>query len=96
MKLRLLAAVLLATVVLAIPHDAEAVVVERVVAVIGEKAVLLTDLRKRARPFLVRVHAQVPAGPQRAAAESKIYSQLIEKMVDEELEALAAYLGDLD
>ena len=75
---------------LALPHAAEAVVVERVVAVVGEKAILLTDLRKRARPFLLRLYGQVPPGPQRAAAESKVYSQLIEKMVDEELEAVAA------
>ncbi|MEQ9317600.1 MAG: hypothetical protein RIF41_00525, partial [Polyangiaceae bacterium] len=45
----------------------EAVVVERVVAVVGEKAILLSDLRRRARPFLVRLYAQIPSGPQRAA-----------------------------
>jgi peptidyl-prolyl cis-trans isomerase SurA len=61
-----------------------------VVAVIGEKAILLTDLRQRARPYLIKLYAQVPAGPQRSAAESKIFSQLIERMVDEELESLAA------
>ena len=68
----------------------EAVVVERVVAVVGEKAILLSDLRRRARPFLVRLYAQIPSGPQRAAAESKVYTQLIERMVDEELESIAA------
>jgi peptidyl-prolyl cis-trans isomerase SurA len=73
-----------------IARPSEAVVVERIVAVIGEKAILLSDLRRRARPFLVRLYASIPQGPQRAAAESKVYSQLIERMVDEELESLAA------
>jgi len=81
---------LLAAALGTIAPDSEAVVVERVVAVVGEKAILLSDLRRRARPFLVRLYAQIPAGPQRAAAESKVYSQLIERMVDEELESIAA------
>ena len=81
---------LLAASVLALSRPAEAVVVERVVAVIGEKAILLSDLRQRARPYLIKLYSQVPAGPQRSAAESKILSQLIERMVDEELESLAA------
>jgi peptidyl-prolyl cis-trans isomerase SurA len=87
---RWLAAALLFGAVMALAHHAEAVVVERVVAVVGEKAILLSDLRKRARPFLVRLYTQVPAGPQRAAAESKVFSQLVERMVDDELELVAA------
>src|SRR5690606_19924413 len=73
-----------------VPARAEAVVVERIVAVVGEKAILLSDLRRRARPFLLQLYARVPEGPQRAAAESRIMSDLIERIVDEELEALAA------
>ena len=69
---------------------ADAIIIERVVAVIGEKAILQSDVRTRARPFLVQLYQKVPPGPQRAAAESKVYSQLIERMVDEELEAAAA------
>lgn len=72
------------------PRPAEAVVVERVVAVVAEKAILLTDLRKRLKPVLVQLHRQIPPGPQRAAAESKYRSQMIERMVEEELENLAA------
>jgi peptidyl-prolyl cis-trans isomerase SurA len=71
-------------------HDAHAIVVERVVAVIGERAILLTDLRTRARPFLQTLHARVPRGAQRAAAESKLYGQLLERMVEEHIEAIAA------
>jgi len=75
---------------LVLPLTARAVVIEKVVAVVGEKAVLLSDLRKRARPFLVQLYRKVPVGPQRAAAESKLLSQLLDRMVDEELESLAA------
>jgi len=79
-----------AIVALLAPRLAQAVVVEKIVAVVGEKAILLTDLRKRARPFLVQIYAKFPAGPQRAAAESKLFREVIERMVDEELESLAA------
>ncbi|MEM9694938.1 MAG: peptidylprolyl isomerase [Myxococcota bacterium] len=72
------------------PSIAHAVVVERIVAVIGEKAILLTEVRARARPYLVRLYAQLPRGPQRAGAESKIMRDILNKMVDEELEQIAA------
>lgn len=72
------------------PERAEAAIVERIVAVVGEKAILLTDLRERALPLLLRVHASVPAGPQRSATISQVYQTVLERMVDEELEELAA------
>jgi len=81
---------LVALAVLLAPGRAEAIIVERIVAVVGEKAILLTDLRKRARPFLVQTFARLPVGPQRAAAESKVLTQVIGRMVDEELESNAA------
>jgi peptidyl-prolyl cis-trans isomerase SurA len=71
-------------------RTADAIVVERVVAVIGERAIFLTDLRTRSRPFLESLHRRVPAGPQRAAAESKLYHQLLDRMVEEHLESIAA------
>jgi peptidyl-prolyl cis-trans isomerase SurA len=85
---------LLAAFAALLPRTTEAVVVERVVAVVGEKAILLSDLRKRARPFLIRLYATVPDGPPRAAHESRILSQLIERMVDEVLESRAATRND--
>lgn len=69
---------------------AEATVVERVVAVVGERAILLSDLRRRAQPYLIQVYQTVPAGPQRNAAISQLYKALVERMVDEELELRAA------
>lgn len=69
---------------------ARAVVVERVVAIIGEQAIFLSDLRQRSRPILMQLHRQVPAGPRRAAEESKMYRQLLDRMVDDRLEQIAA------
>jgi peptidyl-prolyl cis-trans isomerase SurA len=69
---------------------ARAVVAERVVAVIGDRPILLSELRKRARPFLLQIAQRVPPGPQQAAAESQVYKELIEKMIDDELEMQAA------
>lgn len=69
---------------------AHATVVERVVAVVGERAILLSDLRGRAQPFLGQIVQQLPNGAQRNAAISQLYKGLIEKLVDEELEQRAA------
>lgn len=76
--------------VLAVASGARATVVERIVAVVGERAILLSDLRERAQPFLVQIQQQVPNGAQRNAAISQLYKGLIEKLVDEELEQRAA------
>ena len=65
-------------------------IVERVVAVVGEQAVLLSELKERARPFVVRVEQQSPDGAQRAAATSQLYGQLVQRLVEEELEQKAA------
>src|SRR5689334_20409985 len=74
----------------AVAWPARATVVERVVAVVGEQAVLLSELRERARPFLARIDQQSPDGAQRAAAASQLYAQLVQRLVDEELEQKAA------
>jgi peptidyl-prolyl cis-trans isomerase SurA len=72
------------------PRSAEAAVVERVVAVVGERAIMLSDLRSRAAPFLVQVHGSVPVGAQRNAAISQVYKAVLQKIIDEELEERAA------
>lgn len=91
MKLaRPLAAALVASALLLAPGRARAIVVEKVVAVVGDRAILQSDLRRRARPFLQKIYATVPDGPQRTAEESKMYSDLAERMVDEQLENDAA------
>ena len=75
---------------LALSWPARATIVERVVAIVGEDAILLTDVQERARPFLISVYEQVPDGPQRAATISRIYKVVLDRMVDEELEDAAA------
>src|SRR5438552_16929741 len=74
----------------AIAPAAQATVAEKVVAVVGEHAILLSDMRQRARPFLLQLQQRVPAGAQQAAAESEMYKQLIEHMVDERVEQQSA------
>ncbi len=69
---------------------ARATVVERVVAVIGDRAILLSDLKARAQPFLVQVTQTVQPGAQRSAAISQVYKGVLDKIVDEELEERAA------
>jgi peptidyl-prolyl cis-trans isomerase SurA len=73
-----------------LPLVARATVAERIVAIVGEHAILLSDMRQRARPFLMQIHQKMPAGAQMAAAESELYKQLIERMVDERVEQQAA------
>ncbi|AKT37950.1 peptidylprolyl isomerase [Chondromyces crocatus] len=69
---------------------ADAIVVERIVAVVGDRPILLSELRRRARPFLIQVHQRVPPGAQQAAAESQIFRDLMEKMIEDELITQAA------
>jgi len=75
--------------VLGVP-TAQATIVERVVAVVADKAILLSDLLQRARPFQMQVYGSVPEGASRNAALSQLYKQLIEKLVDEELQGREA------
>lgn len=74
----------------AMPRSAHATIVERVVAVVGDKAILLSDLQARAKPFQLQVYRSVPEGASRNAALSQVYRQLIEKLVDEELQGREA------
>ncbi len=71
-------------------RPAQATVVERVVAVVGERAILLSELRQRARPFLIEIHAKAPTEAQRAAAESQLFRKMLSRMIDDQLEARAA------
>lgn len=72
------------------PTPAQAAIVERIVAVVGQRIILLSDLRERALPYLLRIYASVPEGPQRTASASQVYDFVLQTMVDEELEADAA------
>jgi len=71
-------------------HVAYATIVERIVAVVGEKPILLSDLRKRARPFLIRIAQEARSVPEQTAAETEMYKELLNAMIDERLLEQAA------
>lgn len=75
---------------LLLASTARATVVERIVATVGERAILLSDLKRRAEPFMVQVQMSVPSGAQRSAAISQVYKAVLQKIVDEELMEKAA------
>jgi peptidyl-prolyl cis-trans isomerase SurA len=76
--------------VLGLAPAAHATIVERIVATVGERAILLSDLKRRAEPFMLQVQQTVPAGAQRNAAISQVYKAVLQKVVDEELLEKAA------
>jgi peptidyl-prolyl cis-trans isomerase SurA len=77
------------------PATAQATIVERVVAVVGDRAILLSELVDRARPFQLQVYTNVPEGASRNAALSQLYKQLIERLVDEELQGREAVRANI-
>lgn len=76
-------------VMLVTSSPARAEVVERVVATIDDDAIFLSELRRRAAPFLERVMA-TPSEVQRMAAIEELYRQVLDRMVEEELFIQAA------
>ena len=71
-------------------RPAEASIVERIVAVVGERPILLTELRHRARPMLYRIALSTPNPTQQAAQESEMFRELLTQLIDERLEEQAA------
>jgi peptidyl-prolyl cis-trans isomerase SurA len=69
---------------------ARASIVERVVAVVGERPILLTELQHRARPFLFRIYGSTQQAAQQAAHMTEMYKELINRMIDDRLEEQAA------
>ncbi len=65
-------------------------IVEKVVAVVGERPILLSELRHRARPFLFRILVSTPNAAQQTAAESEMMRDLLNRMIDDRLEEQAA------
>jgi len=87
--MRFLSSSLLVT-ALALAPTAHATVIERIVATVGERAILLSDLKRRAEPFMLQVQQTAPVGAQRNAAISQVYKAVLQKVVDEELMEKAA------
>jgi peptidyl-prolyl cis-trans isomerase SurA len=88
--LRFASAVLLAVALGLVVLPARAVIIERVVAVVGERPILFSELRRRARPFLSRILASTQQQAQVAAQESEMYKELLNRMIDDRLEEQAA------
>lgn len=66
---------------------ASATIVERVVAIVGDRPILLSDVRQRTLPF----QKTLPPNPtERATALSNLFSQMLDKMIEEELIQRAA------
>ena len=73
----------------AVSLGARAETIERVVAVVNEDAIFLSELRQKAAPFVARA-ASAPTQAQRMEAIRMIYTQLLERMIDERLILQAA------
>jgi len=71
-------------------HVAEASIVERIVAVVGERPILLSELRLRGRPHLYRIAASTANPTAQAAQESEMFRELLNRLIDERLEETAA------
>ena len=87
-RLAALAIVCGAVTVGAAEAEAQPQVIERVVAVVNDDAIWLSELRRRAVPFLDRV-AEMPDF-QREAAIDQLYGELLTQLIDEELIQQAA------
>ena len=96
MKPRLFAAaVLLGALTATSPAVAEVYQVDRIVAVVGTTPILLSTLRRRAQPFITAMERQVTDETRRLIGESKLYRQVLERLVDEQLIGRRAALAEL-
>lgn len=60
--------------------------IDRVVAVVDEKPIFLSELRTRARPHLYRIDSLGGDAKVRAASRAEMYRELLNRMIDERLE----------
>jgi peptidyl-prolyl cis-trans isomerase SurA len=84
-KLRFALAFALALSSIGVAQHADAIIVERVVAVVGDRPILLSELRNRAKPNLLRLMATQRDTNFHAAAETEIYKEFLARMIDERL-----------
>jgi peptidyl-prolyl cis-trans isomerase SurA len=71
---------------LGVAPPARATIVERVVAVIGERPVLWTELLKRAAASRIQIRMQTRDPNIISVQEQEMYKELLEKMIDDRLE----------
>jgi peptidyl-prolyl cis-trans isomerase SurA len=70
-------------------------VVDRIVAVVGGDILLLSDLRARETPFLLKLEQDKAAAGDPAARRAQMEKELLARMVDETLEAAFAAAGHI-
>ena len=85
-----LGSVLGAAVLFGAPRPAGAVIVERVVAVIGERPVLWTELVRRSAPTRMQIRMQTHDANVVAVQEQEMLRELLDRMVDDRLEEIQA------
>jgi peptidyl-prolyl cis-trans isomerase SurA len=91
MKLRRLVLLAVAAfVVVSVAGSARATIVERVVAVVGERAVLWTELLRRAAGPRVQIRTQTQDPNVVSAQEQEMYKELLDRMIDDRLEEVQA------
>jgi len=75
-----------ATALLGGPSPARAIIVERVVAVIGERPLLWTELVHRAAATRIQIRLQTRDANVVSVQEQEMYRELLERMIDDRLE----------
>jgi peptidyl-prolyl cis-trans isomerase SurA len=85
------------------PARAEGAIVERVIAVVGERPILLSELRHRAHPELMMTYAMSQDPANAFVEETKVYRRVLDRLIDDLLIAdaaqkahLAVSLDDID
>ena len=68
---------------------ARADVVERVIAVVNDEAIWLSELRRRAAPFIAQI-MQAPSQAQRVELRDRLYGEVLDHLIDEKLIQQAA------
>lgn len=74
----------LVTSVVSAPRAAHADVIERVVGVVNDHAIFLSDLRKKSLPFLPQVMS-APTPDERLSRLRQLYAQILDQLIDDEL-----------
>ncbi len=71
------------------PSEARADIVERVAAIVNDEAIWLSEIRRRAVPFLPQVMA-APSQADRVQLRERLYTEILDRLIDEELIRQAA------
>ncbi|MFI5309162.1 MAG: SurA N-terminal domain-containing protein [Polyangiales bacterium] len=72
------------------PSAARAEIVESVAAIVNDQAILLSDLRRRAAPFLEQIVTGASTDIERSGRIKQLYKRMLQQLVDEELIEQAA------